>query len=83
MVPPPVVQRGIDGHFVYRLDGDKVTSVPVKVLYQDSGLNIIAGVKPGERLVLDGQSRLKPDARVEVTQDAPPPAEMADRRSQP
>ena len=83
VVPPPVVQRGVDGHFVYRLDGDKVTSVPVKVLYQDSGLNIIAGVKPGERLVLDGQSRLKPGARVEVTPDAPAPSEMADRRSQP
>lgn len=83
VVPPPVVQRGIDGHFVYRLDGNKVTSVPVKVLYQDSGLNIIAGVKPGERLVLDGQSRLKPGSRVEVIPDAPPPAQMADGRSQP
>ncbi|MDI9778114.1 efflux RND transporter periplasmic adaptor subunit [Pseudomonas putida] len=83
VVPPPVVQRGVDGHFVYRLDGDKVTAVPVKVVYQDSGLNIIAGVKPGERLVLDGQSRLKPGSRVEVTPDAPPPAEMADRRRQP
>lgn len=83
VVPRPVVQRGIDGHFVYRLDGDKVTSVPVKVLYQDSGLNIIAGVKPGERLVLDGQSRLKPGSRVEVIPDAPPPAQMADGRSQP
>lgn len=82
VVPPPVVQRGVDGHFVYRLDGDKVTSVPVKVLYQDSGLNIIAGVKPGERLVLDGQSRLKPGSRVEVAPDAPAPSEMADRRSQ-
>lgn len=83
VVPPPVVQRGVDGHFVYRLDGDKVTSVPVKVLYQDSGLNIIAGVMPGERLVLDGQSRLKPGSRVEVAPDAPAPSEMADRRSQP
>ncbi len=83
VVPPPVVQSGVDGHFVYRLDGDKVTSVPVKVLYQDSGLNIIAGVKPGERLVLDGQSRLKPGSRVEVAPDAPAPSEMADRRSQP
>ncbi|MEG8202593.1 efflux RND transporter periplasmic adaptor subunit [Pseudomonas sp. 5FOS] len=83
VVPPPVVQRGVDGHFVYRLDGDRVTSVPVKVLYQDSGLNIIAGVKPGERLVLDGQSRLKPGSRVEVAPDAPAPSEMADRRSQP
>ena len=83
VVPPPVVQRGVDGHFVYRLDGDKVSSVPVKVLYQDSGLNIIAGVKPGERLVLDGQSRLKPGSRVEVAPDAPAPSEVADRRSQP
>jgi len=83
VVPPPVVQRGAEGHFVYRLDGDKVTSVPVKVLYQDSELNIIAGVKPGERLVLDGQSRLKPGARVEVTAGAPAPAQVADRRSQP
>ena len=83
VVPPPVVQRSIDGHFVYRVDGDKVTSVPVKVLYQDSTLNIVAGVKAGDQLVLDGQSRLKPGAKVEVTPQAPAPAEMADRRSQP
>ena len=83
VVPPTVVQRSIDGHFVYRVDGDKVTSVPVKVLYQDSTLNIVAGVKAGDRLVLDGQSRLKPGARIEITPDAPAPAEMADRRSQP
>lgn len=83
VVPPPVVQRGAEGHFVYRLDGDKVTSVPVKVLYQDSGLNVIAGVEPGERLVVDGQSRLKPGARVEVTSGAPPAADVADRRSLP
>lgn len=83
VVSPPVVQRSIDGHFVYRVDGDKVTNVPVKVLYQDSTLNIVAGVKAGDQLVLDGQSRLKPGSRVEITPDAPPPAEMAERRSQP
>ncbi|CAM4034231.1 efflux RND transporter periplasmic adaptor subunit [Pseudomonas reidholzensis] len=83
VVPPTVVQRGVDGHFVYRLDGDKVTSVPVKVVFQDSTLNIIAGVKAGDRLVLDGQSRLKPGARVEVLGDAPGNAEMADRRAHP
>jgi len=83
VVPPTVVQRSIDGHFVYRVDGDKVTSVPVKVLYQDSTLNIVAGVKAGDQLVLDGQSRLKPGARIEITPDAPAPAEMADRRRQP
>ncbi|MGY3017110.1 RND family efflux transporter MFP subunit [Pseudomonas sp. TE6283] len=83
VVPPPVVQRSLDGHFVYRLDGDKVSAVPIKVVYQDSTLNVIAGVKAGDRLVLDGQSRLKPGSTVEVTPDAPGPAEMADRRSHP
>ncbi|PYB81742.1 efflux RND transporter periplasmic adaptor subunit [Pseudomonas soli] len=83
VVPPPVVQRSIDGHFVYRLDGDKVSAVPVKVVYQDSTLNVIAGVKAGDRLVLDGQSRLKPGSIVEVTPDTPAPAEMAESRSQP
>ena len=83
VVPPPVVQRSIDGHFVYRLDGDKVTSVPVKVLYQDSTLNIVAGVKAGDRLVLDGQSRLKPGARVEVQADAAASPEMAERPQSP
>ncbi|MFJ4388597.1 efflux RND transporter periplasmic adaptor subunit [Pseudomonas soli] len=83
VVPPPVVQRSIDGHFVYRLDGDKVSAVPVKVVYQDSTLNVIAGVKAGDRLVLDGQSRLKPGSTVEVTPDTPAPAQMAESRSQP
>ncbi|MEK2610292.1 efflux RND transporter periplasmic adaptor subunit [Pseudomonas shirazensis] len=83
VVPPPVVQRGIDGHYVYRLDGDKVTSVPVKVLFQDSDLTIISGVAAGDQLVADGQSRLKPGARVEVLGDPPASTELAERRLQP
>ncbi|MBA1201906.1 efflux RND transporter periplasmic adaptor subunit [Pseudomonas capeferrum] len=85
VVPPPVVQRGLDGHFVYRLEGDQVTSVPVKVLYQDSALTTVAGVKVGDLLVLDGQSRLKPGARVKVVpQEANTDSDdMADGRSRP
>lgn len=83
VVPPPVVQRGIDGHYVYRLDGDKVTSVPVKVLFQDSDLTIISGIAAGDQLVVDGQSRLKPGARVEVLGDPPARTELAERRLQP
>ena len=83
VVPPPVVQRGIDGHYVYRLDGDKVTSVPVKVLFQDSDLTIISGIAAGDQLVVDGQSRLKPGARVEVLGDPPASTELAAPRLQP
>lgn len=47
VVPPTVVQRGLDSHFVYRVNGDKVDVVPVQVTYQDSDVNIIKGVQAG------------------------------------
>ena len=76
VVPPGVVQRGIDQHFVYRVEGDTVSVVPVKVLYQDSSLNVISGVAVNDTLVADGQSRLKPGAQVEVlATPASPPAD--------
>ena len=65
-VAPQVVQRGIDQHFVYRVKGDSVEVVPVKVLYQDSDLMLISGVNVNDVLVSDGQSRLKNGVRIEV-----------------
>ena len=46
-------------------------SVPVQVLYQDSGLNIISGVQAVDVLVSDGQSRLKPGSTVQVMSEPP------------
>ncbi len=66
VVPPAVVQRGLDNYFVYRVTGDTVENVPVQVVYQDTALSIITGVNVGDTLVSDGQSRLKPGARIEV-----------------
>ncbi|MNQ69146.1 Multidrug resistance protein MdtA precursor [compost metagenome] len=71
VVPPTVVQRGLEQHFVYRIKGDKVESVPVQMVYQDSALNIIKGVQAGDVLVSDGQSRLKPGASVQILRDPP------------
>ncbi|GAB7527689.1 efflux RND transporter periplasmic adaptor subunit [Pseudomonas sp. 3A(2025)] len=65
-VPPQVVQRGMDHHFVYRVRDDKAEVVPVKVLYQDSDMTLISGPAPGDVLVQDGQSRLKAGSRVEI-----------------
>ena len=66
VVPAQVVQRGLDNYFVYRVSGDKVEAVPVQLTFQDTELSIITGVNPGDALVSDGQSRLKPGSRVEV-----------------
>ncbi|WP_458131514.1 efflux RND transporter periplasmic adaptor subunit [Pseudomonas sp. R3-41] len=71
VVPPTVVQRGLEQHFVYRIKGDKVESVPVTMVYQDSDLHIIKGVNAGDQLVSDGQSRLKPGSHIQVLSDPP------------
>ena len=65
-VPPQVVQRGIDQHYVFRVKGDTVEVVPVSVLYQDSDLALISGVGANDVLVKDGQSRLKNGTHIEV-----------------
>jgi multidrug efflux pump subunit AcrA (membrane-fusion protein) len=66
-VPANVVHRGIgqDG-FVYRVEGDTVTSVPVKVTYRTVMLEVIEGVQEGDALVVDGPAALKPGTRVRV-----------------
>jgi len=80
VVPPSVVQRGLDNYFVYRVKGDGVESVPVRMVYQDTVLNIIRGVNGGDTLVSDGQSRLKPGSRIEVLHE---PAQTPDASVQP
>ncbi|MBI6616968.1 MULTISPECIES: efflux RND transporter periplasmic adaptor subunit [Pseudomonas] len=71
VVPPTVVQRGLEQPFVYRVVGDKVESVPVEMVYQDSDQHIIRGVNAGDQLVSDGQSRLKPGTSIQVLGDPP------------
>lgn len=72
VVPPQVVQRGVDSHYVYRVKGSTVESIPVKVVYQDNSLTVIDGVAPGDTLVSDGQSRLKPGSEIEVVKPQQP-----------
>ncbi|MGK9415424.1 efflux RND transporter periplasmic adaptor subunit [Pseudomonas cedrina] len=82
-VPPGVVQRGLDSHFVYRVNGNKVEILPVQVVYQDSDRNILKGIQAGDVLVSDGQSRLKAGAQVEILKDPPQTIQTADARVQP
>jgi RND family efflux transporter MFP subunit len=80
VVPPTVVQRGLDQHFVYRVNGDKVEAVQVQMVYQGSGQDIIEGVKAGDQLVSDGQSRLKPGSTVQVMSE---PAQVVQAEPKP
>ena len=66
VVPLTVVQRGLEGYYVYRVTEQKAEQVPVRVRYQTSTQSLIEGVAAGDVLVSDGQSRLRPGARVQV-----------------
>ncbi|MGB6007448.1 efflux RND transporter periplasmic adaptor subunit [Castellaniella sp.] len=66
VVPDPAVQRGAQGLFVYVVGKDDVVQPqPVQVSASQDGLSVIAqGLAAGDRVVVDGQYRLRPGVRV-------------------
>ncbi|AYC32953.1 MdtA/MuxA family multidrug efflux RND transporter periplasmic adaptor subunit [Pseudomonas cavernae] len=72
LVPTAAVQFGNSGSFVYVLDGDKKVKMrPLQVGPNDGARTVItAGLKPGERVVLEGTDRLRDGSDVEVVHDS-------------
>jgi membrane fusion protein, multidrug efflux system len=71
VVPAAVIQRGPDTTYAYVIQGDPaqptVEMRTVKVTQVDDGQALIAeGLKPGERVVLDGQYKLQPGSKVKL-----------------
>ena len=67
VVPAKAVEHGQNGTYVYRIKpADTVEVVPVTIGRVAEGIAIITdGLAPGDRIVVDGQYRLQPGARVE------------------
>lgn len=72
VVPAEVVQSGLDSPFAYVVKADNtVEARPVKPGPTVDAFTIIeSGLKPGERVVRDGQSKLQPGARI-AAEDTP------------
>jgi len=66
VVPASVVQRGPDGAFAFVIQDDQtVTMRPLKVAQIEGGMALIdEGLKPGERVVVDGQYKIQPGSHV-------------------
>jgi multidrug efflux system membrane fusion protein len=78
VVPSVAVQTGQKGSYVYVVKADQTVALrQVKVALGDGDrMALSEGVKPGERVVVDGQLRLKDGAKVrERDGQAKPPAE--------
>lgn len=67
VVPVRAIQQGLDGSFVYRVHDGVAEPAQVVTSYLDDEIAVIAtGVTPGDSVVVDGQSRLKPGAKVKA-----------------
>src|SRR5262249_51695597 len=72
VVPHDAVNDGPDGSFVYVVADDKAQQHNVKVLFDDANNVAVEGdVKPGDKVITEGQLRVQPGGAVSVS-DAPP-----------
>ncbi len=67
-VPSAAIQRGAQGIFVYVVSEDLTVSMrPVKTgVVEGNRIEIVTGVKAGERVVTDGMDRLRDGMKVEL-----------------
>jgi multidrug efflux system membrane fusion protein len=72
VVPPAAVQRGPRSTYVYVVNADNSTTRrDVKVGHEDAQGSIVTdGAKPGEKVVIDGASRLNEGSKVTIAQPA-------------
>jgi multidrug efflux system membrane fusion protein len=72
VVPQSAVQRGADGLFVYVVGADdSVRAQPVRMVVAQDGLAVVTeGLTAGERVVVDGQYKLRPGLKIEEIVDA-------------
>lgn len=74
LVPESAIVPQGGRRFVYRLEGDKVARVEVRLGKRQAGeVEVIEGLRPGDVVVTAGQQRLREGAAVEVVG---PPAEV-------
>ena len=64
IVPQASIIQSARGALVYVVREDKAQQRPVQVLYAQGDDVAVSGVKPGERIVLDGRQNLRPGATV-------------------
>jgi membrane fusion protein, multidrug efflux system len=82
-VPSPSIQRGPDGVFAWVVKPDGVAEArPIKVGPASGDQTIVtSGLSEGERVVVNGQYKLRPGSRVTLDDQPPPAVAKKDRSS--
>ncbi len=80
VVPATAVQRGPEGSYAYVLQADDTVAMKPVVPGGDAGDNnvlIDSGLAAGDRVVTEGQFRLKPGSKVQALAPGQAPAELS------
>ena len=69
------IQRGAPGTFVYLINADSTVSVRVVKLGVTDGdrVEVLSGLAPGDRIVIDGADKLRDGAKIVVRSENNPP----------
>ena len=71
VVPVRSVRHGLNGAYVFRVKDDKAEVVPVKTSFQDDSIVVVTeGLAQGDRIVIDGYSRIKSGSLVREVEAA-------------
>jgi membrane fusion protein, multidrug efflux system len=81
-VPTRALLNGQQGSYVFVVDANRSAQVRTVAMGQAVGdlTVIVRGLEPGERVVVDGQSRLVPGAKVDARESVPS-SPVAERES--
>jgi multidrug efflux system membrane fusion protein len=76
VVPRDAVNIGPENRYVYVIGEHNIAAMrQVTLIYDDGTNDVIAGaIKPGDKVIVEGQLRIVPGAAVEVMNARPPPA---------
>jgi membrane fusion protein, multidrug efflux system len=79
------IQRGVPGTFVYLVNADSTVSVrPVKLGVTDGDrVEVLSGLQPGDRIVVDGADKLRDGARINLRPTAVDATNPTDARGGP
>jgi multidrug efflux system membrane fusion protein len=74
VVPASAVATGQQGDYAYVVTSEKKAQLRLVQVEQAGDREVVIGkgIAPGELVVTEGQLKLRPDAPVELLQDAPP-----------
>ncbi|EIT68008.1 MULTISPECIES: efflux RND transporter periplasmic adaptor subunit [Hydrocarboniphaga] len=71
VVPVRSVRHGLNGAYVFRVKDGKAEVVPVKTSFQDDSIVVVTeGLAQGDRIVIDGYSRIKAGSQVREVEAA-------------